>query len=616
MKKILTALSLPMYTMAMTAQEKPDILWILTDDHRADALECFNMATRGTKESRLGYVSSPALNKLASEGVLFTASYCNSPGSAPSRASMHTGLYPHHRGVYGFEYFHVHPDFNPVTMPEYLSKAGYNTTGFGKLGVRSKIKNKSGKDSNFIMYDTFFNTKDIEANGYFDWTTEKTWKGEDAGGKYIFQFPDGSRYEYYTDRKDSQLRDSDIEAARKFHEKQDILLSYTGKRQKGKGGYPNTILGGENTMPTERTNDGYLNREFYGYLDSMNKNYKSLTGVTVDGPVDDEPQLYYIGYHFPHTPVMPSKTFRDKFKDKVYNIPEFDKEELAKMPKQIVRWYEKTMVDKMKTEEKQQFIRDYYAFCAMGDSLIGAAVDKFKESCRKRNREYVILIVCGDHSWHLGEQGACNKFAAYEQSNHTAVIVVSSDKNRFPAGKVVNDFVEHVDFMPTLMSAAGYNLNDKKFDYLDGYDLAAVASGKAKKRQYVIGEINHVCGPHAMIRTKDFLFTMRTRKDGAIPTMGVDANKDMRWVLDVSLEEADAALYDLRVDPMERNNVAYEKKYRKLAECLRMKLGNIVLGDGRIECNWQKTNEYNRSTFALGADDKVIEIDESIIPEI
>ena len=66
----MTALSLPMYTMAMTAQEKPDILWILTDDHRADALECFNIATRGTKESRLGYVSSPALNKLASEGVL------------------------------------------------------------------------------------------------------------------------------------------------------------------------------------------------------------------------------------------------------------------------------------------------------------------------------------------------------------------------------------------------------------------------------------------------------------------------------------------------------------------------------------------------------------------
>ena len=83
-------------------------------------------------------------------------------------------------------------------------------------------------------------------------------------------------------------------------------------------------------MPTERTNDGYLNREFYGYLDSMNKKYKSLTGVIVDGPVDDEPQLYYIGYHFPHTPVMPSKTFRDKFKDKVYNIPEFDKKELAR----------------------------------------------------------------------------------------------------------------------------------------------------------------------------------------------------------------------------------------------------------------------------------------------
>ena len=53
-----------MYTMAMTAQEKPDILWILTDDHRADALECFNIATRGTKESRLGYVRRRHLTSL------------------------------------------------------------------------------------------------------------------------------------------------------------------------------------------------------------------------------------------------------------------------------------------------------------------------------------------------------------------------------------------------------------------------------------------------------------------------------------------------------------------------------------------------------------------------
>jgi hypothetical protein len=76
------------------------------------------------------------------------------------------------------------------------------------------------------------------------------------------------------------------------------------------------------------------------------------------------------------------------------------------------------------------------------------------------------------------------------------------------------------------------------------------------------------------------------------------------------------ALYDLRVDADERNNVANDKKYVKLADWFRNKLGNIVLGDGRIESNWQKENDYNRTTFALGSDDKKVEIPKKIIPRI
>jgi hypothetical protein len=42
----------------------------------------------------------------------------------------------------------------------------------------------------------------------------------------------------------------------------------------------------------------------------------------------------------------------------------------------------------MKSEEKQQAIRDYYAFCAMGDSLVGNAVEQFKSFSQKQNREH------------------------------------------------------------------------------------------------------------------------------------------------------------------------------------------------------------------------------------
>ncbi|KAA3658245.1 MAG: hypothetical protein DWQ10_11550 [Calditrichaeota bacterium] len=81
---------------------QPNILWIITDDQRADALECYNRATTGKSESPLGYVMSPNTDKLAAEGTMFTNAYNNSPMCAISRASMHLGRYPFRSGHYKF----------------------------------------------------------------------------------------------------------------------------------------------------------------------------------------------------------------------------------------------------------------------------------------------------------------------------------------------------------------------------------------------------------------------------------------------------------------------------------------------------------------------------------
>ena len=60
----LCALFLP--TIVVAQEKKPNVLWIITDDHRADALACWNRATTGRSESVLGYVSSPNIDRLAS----------------------------------------------------------------------------------------------------------------------------------------------------------------------------------------------------------------------------------------------------------------------------------------------------------------------------------------------------------------------------------------------------------------------------------------------------------------------------------------------------------------------------------------------------------------------
>ena len=61
-----------------------------------------------------------------------------------------------------------------------------------------------------------------------------------------------------------------------------------------------------------------------------------------------------------------------------------------------------------------------------------------------------------------------------------------------------------------------------------------------------------------------------------------DLKRDVKWALECPVDKAELALYDLRKDPLERNNVANDPGYKALAEWFRQKLGRIVLGDGRV----------------------------------
>ncbi len=588
--------------------QKPNILWIVTDDHRPDALECYNQATRGTSESELGYVFSPELNKLANEGTLFTNSYCNSPVSGSSRASMISGLYTFHRGIYGFDAHNVHLDFMTPTTPEYIAQMGYNTLGIGKLGVRIQTKDESGKLQNYNMFQQFFHIKDYNAAGLADWINEGAEDQHGKGSRYRFTHPDGSQTSYFYARDNGKLTAEDIAARDKFESEHDVLRRYNA----GSVNMRKTIIGGVSPQPSNQTYDGYITQEFQKYVANQDRSYTNMLGREMEGPASSQPQFLYMGYHFPHTAVLPSASFRDRFKDKTYNLPEFDQEEFDRMPNSMKNWCSNAHVATMKDKDKQQFIRDYYAFCAMGDSLLGATVTSFKDYCKSNKQDYVIVVVVGDHGWHLGEQGVCAKGQGFKGSTHTAMIVVGSDKKRYPAKNVVSDFVEFVDVLPTLVAAAGHDLKSEEFAHLDGYDLAEVISGEKAPRDYVISEL----GSNVHMRTKDFFFTMQNRSmpKGEINKEAVD--KEYARMMSVKdLSTINCALYDLRVDPKERRNVALEPEYSELAEWFHQKLGTIALGNGRIECDWKK-GIYTRSTFGLGSDNKKFDAPQSIIPTV
>ncbi|MEM9252172.1 MAG: sulfatase-like hydrolase/transferase [Planctomycetota bacterium] len=597
-------------TLSHAEATQPSILWIVTDDQRPDSIQAYNRAIFGTDDSPLGYVESPVADRLAAEGVLFTNAICNSPVCAPSRATLHSGRYPFRSGHYNFEQSHQGPDFVRPTVMQTLSDEGYYNASFGKSDsyIFRWGPGQGFHDAGFWDHRVHFKNE-LQKAGFGDLFANTLWdeNWKKLGVAETAHYPDGSYKRHFFQREDGPVTDDDRRIKAEIEEEFDLLRTYT------RAGNKNLIIGGVNPMPVARTVDARVLEELTNHLAAAGGEHQTLSGRTVDGPDPDKPILLHFGLHLPHTPVLPPQSIRERFQQHTYALPAFDQEEFDKLPPQLQKLQQVTGSDTMTDAEKQQAIQDYYAFCALGDVLIGEAVEAFQDYCEQQGRPWLIVYVIGDHSWHLGEQGTMGKFGPWHQSIGNAFIVVCSDKSLVPAGQVYTDLVEFVDIVPTLIQAAGADLTADEFDYLDGVSLFDQLHSHVEPRDYALGEVNVIVGPRAYLVTDRFRFSMRTRSfNGTVPPNMLGEQLD--WALHAPVEEVDLALYDLERDPLERNNVANDPEYRELAAFLRDKLGRIVLGDGRIEADWSQENTYHLSNFAQGADDKQLDIPANLIP--
>ncbi len=102
-------------------QKRPNIIFLMDDQHRWDALGVMNEE-----------VITPNLDKLAQEGVHFTQAVCQAPMCIASRYSMMLGLYPNQLGILRNEPGLPDDMLPGKTLPQALKDVGYETAGFGK----------------------------------------------------------------------------------------------------------------------------------------------------------------------------------------------------------------------------------------------------------------------------------------------------------------------------------------------------------------------------------------------------------------------------------------------------------------------------------------------------
>lgn len=120
------ALAAPALVGVSPRKEKPNLLFIWTDEQRADTMQVY-----GNRR-----IHAPNLNRLASQSVVFQQTYVSQPVCTPSRSTVMTGLWPHQNGC---TENNIPLAENVPTLPEILDDPDYRTGYFGKWHLGDEV---------------------------------------------------------------------------------------------------------------------------------------------------------------------------------------------------------------------------------------------------------------------------------------------------------------------------------------------------------------------------------------------------------------------------------------------------------------------------------------------
>ena len=253
----------------------------------------------------------------------------------------------------------------------------------------------------------------------------------------------------------------------------------------------------------------------------------------------DKPFFLACGIFRPHLPWFAPKQFFDMYKLEDVKLPQTlknDLDDVGKMGQRMAkRSVHQSVVDNGKWKEA---VRAYMANVSFADACVGHLLKGLKNS---KYSENTIIILMGDHGWHLGEKEHWSKNVLWERSAKTPLLIFDPRDGK---GKVSTSIVSLLDVYPTLVEMA--NLPAKKD--LEGKSIYDVVKNPTKEvKEYVLTSKDK--GMHSL-RNNNYRYTVH--KDG--------------------FEE----LYDHRNDSNEWYNIANKTSNKKVLEKFRTALNNIL----------------------------------------
>ena len=192
----------------------------------------------------------------------------------------------------------------------------------------------------------------------------------------------------------------------------------------------------------------------------------------------DKPFFLACGIFRPHLPWYVPQKYFDRFSADTLALPPRDNDEVMK--KLSVRALQMTGYQKPEHEYnllkkaglEKEAVRAYLACISYADDCIGQIVDALEKS---PNRKNTIVVLWGDHGWHLGEKMRYRKFSLWERSCRMPLVVIAPGVGT--PGTRCKKPVNLLDIYPTLVSLAGLPANQQN----EGHDISSLIKDPTAK---------------------------------------------------------------------------------------------------------------------------------------
>ena len=439
------------------ANKKPNILFVMTDDHARAAISSYGSQI----------IKTPNIDRLANQGTRFTNYGITNAICGPSRAVILTGKYSH---INGFKDNRSRFDASQQTFPKILQKAGYQTMMIGKWHLQTKPE---GFDYWNILVDqgqyytpTMVNNGDtINYRGYVtdiitDLSLEQLEKRDPSkpfcmmyqqkaphrnwmpNVKHLELFKDdtiplpNNFFDDYTTRS-AAAKEQDMEVKNMF-------LSFDMKLN------PNTLA--------DSTETGTGGSATWPPIPSWKHSYSLMS---------DSERVIWDNHYNP-------------IAEEYYN-KDFSPEELAK-------W------------KYQRYMKDYLRCIVSVDENLGRMIDYLKTTGEWEN---TLIVYTSDQGFFLGEHGWFDKRFMYEESFITPLIMKLPNDS---TAKINNALAMNIDLAPTLLDYVGLPIpND-----MQGKSLKPSIEGKGFDRKgqyyhyYEYPHGWHKVKKHYGVRTKQY----------------------------------------------------------------------------------------------------------------